>query len=194
MNRLGNGLNEAGHRMDELSVREAELSMRRRLGSSESDILAVQSNLAGTYQMLGRLEEAKGMLRDVYSGRLKLQGQEHELTFTAANNYASSLAQLHRFEEAKALLRRTIPVARRVRGDNYDTTLRMRFIYGMTLYTDPAATLNDLREAVTTLEETARTARQVLGGAHSGTFEIERALQTARERLRARESQPGPGA
>ena len=128
------------------------------------------------------------MLRDVYSGRLKLQGQEHELTFTAANNYASSLAQLHRFEEAKALLRRTIPVARRVRGDNYDTTLRMRFIYGMTLYTDPAATLNDLREAVTTLEETGRTARRVFGDTHPLTAGNRRLLQNARAALRARET------
>ena len=70
----------------------------------------------------------------------------------------------------------------------------MMWGYADALSENPAATLNDLREAVTTLEETARTARQVLGGAHSGTFEIERALQTARERLRARESQPGPGA
>ena len=31
---------------------------------------------------------------------------------------------------------------------------------------DPGATLDDLREAVATLEETAPTARRVFGGAH----------------------------
>ena len=43
----------------------------------------------------------------------------------------------------------------------------------MALYMDPSATLDDLREAVTTLEEMERTARRVLGGApirHSGTL------------------------
>ena len=131
------------------------------------------------------------MLRDVYSGRLKLHGQEHELTFTAANNYASSLADLKRFEEAKALLRRTIPVARRVRGDNYDTTLRMRLIYAMMLYMNTGATLDDLREAVTTFEEIERTARRVLGSAHPITVDIELSLQEARAALRARET-PSP--
>ena len=37
----------------------------------------------------------------------------------------------------------------------------------------PGATLDDLREAVTTLEETTRIARRVLGGAHPTTVGIE---------------------
>ena len=45
------------------------------------------------------------------------------------------------------------------------------------------ATLDDLREAVTTLEETARLARRVLGGAHPTTVRIEGALQGARTKL-----------
>ena len=50
------------------------------------------------------------------------------------------------------------------------------------------ATLADLREAVTTLEETERTARRVLGGAHPLTDAIEDTLQNARAALRARET------
>ena len=57
------------------------------------------------------------------------------------------------------------------------------------LYADPAATLADLREAVTTLEDTERVARRVLGGAHPITAAIEVALQNARAALRARETQ-----
>ena len=56
------------------------------------------------------------------------------------------------------------------------------------LCTDANATLGDLREAVTTLEETARTARRVLGGAHPLTADIERYLRLARDALRAREA------
>ena len=51
----------------------------------------------------------------------------------------------------------------------------MKWDYADVLYADPDATLDDLREAVTTLEETARTARRVLGGAHPLTAGIERA-------------------
>ena len=56
----------------------------------------------------------------------------------------------------------------------------------MALYEDPNATLDDLREAVTTLEEIERTARRVLGGSHPLTVTIEGELRNARAALRAR--------
>ena len=48
--------------------------------------------------------------------------------------------------------------------------------------------LADLREAVETLEETERTARRVLGGAHPVVGSIETFLRIAREELAARET------
>ena len=59
-------------------------------------------------------------------------------------------------------------------------------------YMDEGATLDDLREAVTRLEEIERTARRVLGGAHPLTVDIEGVVQNARAALRAREA-PLPG-
>ena len=53
--------------------------------------------------------------------------------------------------------------------------------------TDPDATLSDLREAVTTLEDAERIARRVFGGAHPLTKGIEGDLRAA---LRARDT-PG---
>ena len=64
---------------------------------------------------------------------------------------------------------------------------RYRSIYAEALYNDPDAKLDDIREAVTTLEETERTARRVLGSAYPTTGGIERALRAARAALRARE-------
>merc|ERR1711871_1748615 len=107
-----------------------------------------------------------GMKRDVYSGHVKLLGEEHEHTLVAANNYAVTLRNLQHFEEAKSLLRESMPVARRVLGEDDAATLTMRWSYAQTLYEDDSATLDELREAVTTLEDTERTARRVLGGAH----------------------------
>ena len=60
----------------------------------------------------------------------------------------------------------------------------MRWLYAMALYRDAGASLDDLREAVTMLEDTTRTARRVLGGAHPTTRGIERALRDARAALR----------
>ena len=69
----------------------------------------------------------------------------------------------------------------------------MKKIYADALCCDVGATLDDLREAVTTLDETVRTARRVFGGAHPIARAIEIALRTARAALRARETPP-PGA
>ena len=99
-----------------------------------------------------------------------------------------SLLTVQRFEEAKRLLRKTMPVARRVRGENDILTLKLRWGHARALYRDNAATLDDLREAVTMLEETARTARRVLGSAHPVTEGIETDLGNARPLLSARES------
>ena len=63
-------------------------------------------------------------------------------------------------------MRKTIPVARRALGASHETTLKMRWIYAKALYKDDGATLDDLREAVTTLVEIEPIARRVLGGAH----------------------------
>ena len=58
---------------------------------------------------------------------------------------------------------------------------------------DAGATLNDLREAVTTLEDTERIARRVMGGAHPLKGIIEDCLHNSRAVLRARET-PSPSA
>ena len=80
-----------------------------------------------------------------------------------------------------------MPVARRVLGESNDTTLGMRCCYAEALYKADGATLDDLREAVTTLEEIERIARRVLGGAHPLTTAISELLKS-RPMLRARET------
>ena len=152
---------------------------------------ALQSNIANTYQALGRKEEAVCLRRDIYSASLRLNGKEHGSTLVDAFNYETSLVTLERYQEAKALLRKTVPIARRVLGEGDICTIRMRNIYALALYEDPVATLDDLREVVTTFEDTERTARHVLGGAHPVTVDIEEHLQESRATLPARAT-PSP--
>jgi len=52
---------------------------------------------------------------------------------------------------------------------------------------DASSTHDDLREAVTTLEEIERSARRVFGGAHPRVPAIEKSLGRSRAALRARE-------
>ena len=190
MSVLGAGLSNAERHEEALSVKEAELAMDGRLGADEGNLLITQGNLANTYQKLGQLEKALRMSRDVHSGWLRLHGEEHERTLSAGNNYAASLIALKRYAEIKSLLRKMMPVARRVLGESDQLALKMRFGYARALYKDKGATLGDLREAVTTLEDTERTARRVLGGAHPTTTGIEAELRRARADLRAREPPP----
>ena len=119
---------------------------------------------------------------------MKLNGAGDIGTLVAADNYALSLLDLEHFKDAKSLMRKVLPVARRVLGEGNDLMIRMSRTYAMALYDDEDASLDDVREAVTTLEETERISRRVLGGAHPVTAGIETDLRNARLVLSARES------
>ena len=169
--------------------------MDRRIGASEEDVLVTQSNLASTYQELGQFEKVMCLRRDVYFGSLRLEGKESNDTLLEANNYALSLVRLQRFEETKALLRKTMPVARDVLGESHDVTLRIRWTYACALIDDPGATLDDLREAVGTLEAVAKLWKRVMGERHPEMAKVQSALATVREKLadaRVSESKPPP--
>ena len=169
-------------------VRDKGRTGYKGLGAPEAHMLSTMGNLAIAYRLLGRVELSMRMRKDIYFGWLNLKGEENHNTIREANNYATILVDdLRRFEEAKCLMRKMIPVARRVRGESDGITLRMRMNYALALCNDPASTLDDLREAVATLEDTARTARRVFGGAHPLTTGIEVELRKARAALRARE-------
>ena len=124
----------------------------------------------------------------VRCGWLKLKGEEHYDTLREANNLAAMLRRLKLFGEAKSLLRKTVPVARRVLGEGDINTLKSRSIYAGALRDDDGATLADLRECVTTLVETERIARRVLGGAHPLVEMTARGLRESKAMLRARET------
>ena len=84
MRQVANGLSAAGHHEDALTVEEAQLSMLRRIGASEYNILGVQNNLAASYAQLGRHDEASRIQGDVYHVHVKLNGEEHIGTLLAA--------------------------------------------------------------------------------------------------------------
>ena len=75
-------------------------------------------------------------------------------------------------------------MARRGLGASHITTIRLRWIYARSLYLNDCATLDDLREAIKTLEEIEPIARRVFGGAYPITVEIEGDLRDARAVLR----------
>ena len=111
-------------------------------------------------------------------------------TLREANNYACDLRLLNRHKEVKALMRKMMPVARRVLCEGHDLTFMMRLKYARALHEDDGATLDDLREAVTSIADTERIARRVLGGAHPLTPAFEAHLKWSRAALAARQTPP----
>ena len=103
---------------------------------------------------------------------------------------SARLVLLERYEEAKSLMRKTMPVARRVLGESHETTLRMRWNYADALCRADGATLDDICEGVTTLEEIEPTARRVLGSAHPLTAGIERSLRAVEAAISANLPKP----
>ena len=83
-------------------------------------------------------------------------------------------------------MRKTMPVTRRVLGEIHELTLKMRSIYAQALCMDTSATVDDLNEAVTTLEDARRIALRVFGGAHPVTGGLGRDLCKARFTLSIR--------
>ena len=181
ISQLGNGLSEADHHEDALSVREAELSMERRIGAPERDILGAQSNLANTYNQLGRFEEALRVRRDVYSGSLRLTSIDaRQCTLVAALNLSTSLVNNRKFAEARAFMPDQLALAKRVFGSDHPTTLDFQWGYSRAFTLDRDASAEQLAEAVAILEKTLKTAQRVLGREHPGTCNYRRDLAATR--------------
>ena len=81
------------------------------------------------------------------------------------------------------MLLKRIPVARRVLGESHENALKMSVFCATALYKDPSATFDDLRTAVTMLEDANRIARRVLGGEHPLTRVIGAHLRDSRRVL-----------
>ena len=72
-------------------------------------------------------------------------------------------------------------------GEGNQTTLRLRWSYAQSLYEDPGATVDDLKEAVTTLEDAGYIALHVFGEAHPLAVAFATVWHRARDALAARE-------
>ena len=103
----------------------------------------------------------------------------------AMNILGNGLSDANREEETLSVREAELAMRRRLGNPE-----RVIWVYAQSLYKDDDATLDDLREAVTTLAETERIMRRVLGGAHPDAGRIECALRNARAALRAHEKSP----
>ena len=183
MSIIGNGLFATGRHADALIVEEARLSTIQRLGASEDRILIVQSNLAISYEMCGRFDEALRMLRDAHTSSVRLYGTTHEYTLSSALNLSISLVKANNTSESMTLLRPLLPVARRVLGADHDISLRLAHSYVHAVVRCAASSRGDYAFAEKLLEDTVLRFRRVLGTGHPSTQKAETDLAAIREGL-----------
>ena len=133
----------------------------------------VQGNLASTYQLVGRLEDALRLKRVVYRGVLQRYGEDSLEANTETLNLALILRDTGNNPEAKELLRTRIPVAERSLGREHYIYFRLRWLYANSLV-DAASTttLDDLVQAEALLDDTYTRFRRVMGDGHPDTPQI----------------------
>ena len=194
MGTLGSGLYLANYKEDALSVKQAEMSMLRRVGAPEQSILVSQGNIANTYKALGRREEALRMLRDVYSGYLRHRdlGPLHQSTLGMALNLSTSLVDTGNYAEARAFMRDQIALANRVLGSDHPVTLDFQWGYSRAFTLDKDVSAEQLAEVATTLEKTLEISQRVCGREHPRTCSIRGELTFAKTREQI--VRRGPGA
>ena len=180
---LGNGLGDAGHHEDALAVQEAELAMTRRLGASEKNMLAMQNNLAITYEELGRTGDSLRIKKAIYATHARLFGDSDEETLGSAVSLSIGLVKADKASESMAFSRPLLPLARRVLGADHEVCLRFAHSYAYAVLACAAASRDELLFAEKLLEDTVRRLRRVFGISHPSTARAEGDLARIRRLL-----------
>mmetsp|Transcript_14232 Transcript_14232/g.44062 ORF Transcript_14232/g.44062 Transcript_14232/m.44062 type:complete len:118 (+) Transcript_14232:3-356(+) len=115
-------------------------------------------------------------------------GVSHEGTILTGNNLSSYLTLCGHFGEARTFAREQLALATESLGPTHQSTIFASVRLCGSLVEDPAATHDDLNEAVSLAEDALQKRRRILGPAHPSTRFSERVLKRAREKLQSKES------
>jgi hypothetical protein len=113
-------------------------------------------------------------------------GETHTETLGIALDLAITLREADKNADAKSFLRGRVLIADRFLGREKMLSLRLRWVYANSLTDSADATIDDLVEAVETLESVAKSWKRVMGERHPETVKVLNASKSAREKLRLR--------
>jgi tetratricopeptide (TPR) repeat protein len=123
------------------------------------------NNLAISYAVAGRLDEALKLREEVLTLSRKVNGPEHVNTLGAMANLAASYANAGRREEALKLREDVLTLCRKVLGPEHPTTLSVMYDLA-----DSYANAGRREEALKLREEVLTLYRKVLGPEHPETL------------------------
>jgi tetratricopeptide (TPR) repeat protein len=163
-----------------LDVAQRQLAVSERLLSPDHpNTLTARANLAFSYWLAGRTQEAIELEERVLADRERLLGSDHPATLTTRNNLASSYQSAGRTREAIDLKERVLADRERLLGSDHPDTLTTR---GNLAISYQAA--GRIQEAIDLFEHVLADHKRLLGPDHPNTHIVARAL----EKLRGDES------
>ena len=126
------------------------------------------------------------MIRDAYESYVEKFGETHTETLGLALDLAITFRQTDKNADAKSFLRGRVLIADRFLGREKMLSLRLRWVYANSLTDSADATIDDLVEAVETLESVAKSWKRVMGERHPETVKVLNASKSARAPAPAR--------
>ena len=118
--------NELGLTDEALTLQHGVEIIQSLMGSAHSDVLALQNNLATTYEKAGRLNEAITLFEQVLSDRIRILGDKHPDTLASRNNLAGAYLAANRPEESIALYEQVLTDRIGILSDDHPDTLASR--------------------------------------------------------------------
>ena len=184
---LVNALIKPGTYQEALPITEALLAtIRRAWPDNTNEIIQTSANLANVHLKCGRAEEAAAINKDVYEQTCAIRGPGSLFTATLGANYALNLVQVGRFADARAICRDIVQWAHR-NPDNPHSFHVLKAL-ARSIYEDPNASVEDLREAVRVFENVPAASSRVFGPAHPDTKKYEVILAKAKKALAEKSS------
>ena len=118
--------NELGLTDEALTLQHGVEIIQSLMGSAHSDVLALQNNLATTYEKAGRLNEAITLFEQILSDRIRILGDKHPDTLASRNNLAYAYQSIGCFTEAISQLQQVLADSTGLLGDDHPQTLAAR--------------------------------------------------------------------
>ena len=184
---LGNGMQDLkGNEEEALKMHEIYLdTLKRDFSHYPREMLFIAlGNLATSYCGLGRHEECLALEMESYQGWKDLYGPSHERTILGAMCASSSLNTLKRYAEAREFMREQIDISRRSLGASHEMTLKLRRNLCKNYFLDQSNfSAEEMRQALSDLEDVLRLWRRVFGEQHPQTKFTEAMLLIAQMQL-----------
>ncbi|HEV8562921.1 MAG TPA: FxSxx-COOH system tetratricopeptide repeat protein [Actinophytocola sp.] len=106
-----------------LTVDKASLRRLRNDDDDEDRIRTIHSNIAVSYRLLGRFDEAYDIDKEIVRWRTAIRGAQDPRTLFARSNLARDLFGLGRYADARNEVRAVLPAYRTVVGENHHGVL-----------------------------------------------------------------------